>query len=112
MKTNTTYQLPNAVTRYVEAVNRFDAAGAAACFTPDASVHDEQEDHVGSAAIESWVSQTSLRYQPHATVMSAQMFGDQLKMTVRVAGNFPGSPADLNYELRMSNEQISELSIL
>ncbi|WP_269537846.1 nuclear transport factor 2 family protein [Cerasicoccus fimbriatus] len=111
MKTNTTDHLPKPVAEYIEAVNRFDAAAAAACFTSEATVHDEGGDHVGAAAIECWVAKTSHRYRPHATITNVQGFGEKLRMAVKVAGDFPGSPIELDYELRVSDGKILELSI-
>ncbi|KAF0095533.1 MAG: hypothetical protein E1N59_1028 [Puniceicoccaceae bacterium 5H] len=111
MNTNNTNRLPTAVVRYLNAVNRFDAAGAAACFTPNATVRDEQKDHVGSSAIERWVSQTSREYRPHATVTSAQTIADAVQMVVSVTGKFPGSPIKLDYELRLQDGKIAQLNI-
>ena len=111
MSTIHTNQLPEAVAKYLEAANRFDATGAAACFTPHAIVRDEQKDHVGSTAIEHWISQTSLQYRPQATVVHAQTTDDRLQMVVNVAGNFPGSPVELDYELRLQEGKIARLTI-
>ena len=110
MKTNTT-TLPQAVTRYFEASNRFDAESAAACFTPDATVRDEGKTHVGTEEIRNWVSHASKEYQPQASVVSAQQKGDKVGVTVSVTGQFPGSPVELDFEFSLRDEKIAELSV-
>lgn len=97
--------------RYVEAANRFDPSAAVACFSRDAVVHDEQQDHVGANAIARWIAQTSRDYRPHVTVIRAQTTGDTVRMGVTVAGDFPGSPVDLDYELRLRDGKIARLNI-
>ena len=78
MKMTTATSLPAAVTRYLEAANRFDAAGAADCFTADATVHDENQDHAGRDAIRCWVADTSRKYHPTFTVMRESVRGDEV----------------------------------
>src|SRR6187402_959797 len=109
MKTNTT-TLPQAVTRYFEASNRFDAESAAACFTPEATVHDEGKTHVGTEQIRNWVSHASKEYQPRASVVGAQQNGDKLAVTVNVSGQFPGSPIELDFEFSLRGGKIAELT--
>ena len=111
MNTNTNVTLPDAVARYFDAANRFDADSAAACFTPNAVVHDEGKDHVGTEGIRSWVSHTSENYQPQVTVLSARENGDQLAVTARVAGQFPGSPVELEFNLTLRHGRIAKLAI-
>ena len=111
MNTNTNITLPDAVACYFGAANRFDAESAAACFTPDATVHDEGQDHVGTEAIRSWVSHTGEKYQPQVKVISARENGDKLAVAVRVAGQFPGSPVELEFELSLHHGKIAELRI-
>ena len=110
MKT-TTITLPPAVTRYLEAANRFNALVAADCFTADATVHDENEDRVGRDAIRAWVAVTSRKYRPAFTVMHAAVDGDNVSLSVAVSGQFPGSPVMLDYQLRLRNGKISCLTI-
>ena len=108
--TNST-SLPEPVARYIESANRFDAAGAAEYFTPDAVVRDEQKDHIGHVAIERWIAQTSQAAQPHVTVTSARTLGATVKLTGHVAGNFAGSPVDLDYEFHLQGGKITRLTI-
>ena len=109
MKTNPL--LPEAVTQYFAASNRFDAESAAACFTPEATVRDEGKTHVGTEQIRNWVSHASTEYQPRASVVGAQQKGDKLAVTVNVAGQFPGSPIELDFEFSLRGEKIAELAV-
>ncbi len=111
MNTKTEVTLPNAVARYFDATNRFDAESAAACFTPDATVHDEGKTHVGTEAIRDWVAHASEQYQPQATVLSAREDGDKLAVATRVAGQFPGSPVELEFAFSLRDEKIAELAV-
>jgi hypothetical protein len=103
--------LPAAVTRYLEAANRFDTPAAADCFTADASVHDENHDYASRDAIVAWVAETSRKYRPAFTVMRAAVNGDDVSLSVAVSGQFPGSPVTLDYQLRLSGGKISTLTI-
>ena len=113
MKTTTasTTLLPAAVARYIEAANRFDVTAAADCFTADASVHDENHDYAGRDAVRTWVAETSRKYHPAFTVMRATVNGDDVSLAVAVSGQFPGSPVTLDYQLRLSGDKISTLTI-
>src|SRR4051812_63693 len=93
--------LPPIVARYFAAANQHDAASAAACFAADATVHDEDHAYIGHDAIRGWVAQTSRKYQPAFTLMRASASGDAATLAVAVAGQFPGSPVTLDYDLRV-----------
>jgi hypothetical protein len=108
---NNSKPLPQAVTRYFEATNRFDAESAAACFTPEAIVRDEGKTHVGTDEIRNWVSYASREYQPQASVVGAQQQGDKLAVAVSVTGQFPGSPVELDFEFYLRDEKIAELTV-
>ena len=107
----TSTSLPEPIAQYIDAANRFDTAGAAGCFAPDAIVRDEQKEHVGRAAIEQWIAQTSQAFQPHVTATSTQSVGANVKMVGFVTGNFPGSPVNLDYDFSLQNGKISLLTI-
>jgi hypothetical protein len=109
--TTATTTLPAAVTRYLEAANRFDVLIAADCFTADAAVHDENHDHVGRDAIRAWIAETSRKYRPAFTVMHATVKGAAVSLSVAVSGQFPGSPVTLDYQLRLRDGKISTLTI-
>ena len=107
----TNSNLPESVARYIEASNNFDAQAASACFATDASVRDMEQDIVGIKAIESWVAESSAKYQPQATVTRVQNEGENVAITVDVAGQFPGSPVELEFDFHLRQGKIAQLTI-
>jgi ketosteroid isomerase-like protein len=103
--------LPEVVTQYFSAANQFDAAGAAECFAPDATVHDENRDYVGRDAIRAWVQETSTKYEPMCTLLRTSVQAGRVNLSVAVSGRFPGSPVTLDYVLRLRDGKISHLTI-
>ena len=110
MKT-TISKLPAVVAKFLEAANRFDAALAADCFAAEGTVHDENHNHAGRDAIRAWIEQTSRKYRPTFTLMRTSVQGDQVTLSVAVAGQFPGSPVTLEYDMRLRDGKISSLTI-
>lgn len=103
--------LPESVAEYFATSNRFDADSAAACFTPDATVHDEGKTHVGIAQIRHWIASASEAYQPQATVLRARHEGDQLAVSVQVTGQFPQSPIELDFDFTLRAGKIAALTV-
>jgi hypothetical protein len=103
--------LPPAISRYLEAANRFDAVEAVKCFTPGARVHDESHDYLGSEAIRDWIHETSEKYRPQFEVKHCELKGGQVSLKVEVSGTFPGSPIELDYHIAISAGLISELIV-
>ena len=89
--------LPGILSRYFAAQNDHDADGMTAAFAPDAEVHDEGQTYVGREAIRAWKADTIAKYGVTAQPLTSTQSGDLLTVVARVAGNFPGSPADLTY---------------
>ena len=89
--------LPDNLNRYFAAQNDQDADGMTAAFAPDAEVHDEGQTYVGRKAIREWKADTIAKYGVSVEPLTSTRSGDVLTVVARVAGNFPGSPADLTY---------------
>jgi len=107
-----TLALPHLLDRYFAAQNAHDLDGMVACFAPDAAVHDEGEDIVGTDAIRAWKQKTSAKYQVTAEPLSCQTDDGQTVVVAKVSGTFPGSPANLTYRFRFSDSgQISALTV-
>ena len=70
-----------------------------------------EQNIVGIEAIESWVAESSEKYQPHATVTRVQNEGEKVAITVNVAGQFPGSPVDLEFDFQLREGKIAQLTI-
>jgi hypothetical protein len=110
MSTKTTVPLPAAVASYFEAANQFDAAAAAACFTPDALFRDNGEEYIGTAAIERLMAHSN-EVQPHVSVISAKVEGETAQVVGLVEGSFPGSPVELDFDFQLQNGKIAQLIV-
>ena len=94
--------LPTVLGRYFEAQNAHDIDAMVACFAPDAAVHDEGHDYVGSKEIRSWMGETSRRYHITAHPLECRVEDGLTTVVVRVSGTFDGSPANLTYRFGFS----------
>lgn len=90
--------LPVNLNRYFAAQNDHDADGMTAAFAQDAEVHDEGRTYVGRKAIREWKKDTIAKYGVTVQPLTSSQSGSLLTVVARVAGNFPGSPADLTYD--------------
>ncbi len=105
-------ELPEAVSRYWAAANAGRIAEAVENFSPDAVVHDEGETHRGQAAIRKWIAGTTEKYHPQVKALRAEEKGGQLVATAQVSGDFPGSPAELEFAFRLEGGKIAGLEVL
>ena len=94
---------PN-LNRYFAAQNAHDAEAMVACFAPDAEVRDEGRDYVGRDQILQWKKDTIAKYGISIEPLSLTEDGDTTRVVARVAGNFPGSPADLTYDFGLHDD--------
>ena len=97
-----TLSLPTVLQRYVDAQNAHDIEAMVACFAPDAAVHDEGRDIVGTDAVRAWKKETSAKYRITAAPLEWRVEGDRTVVVMKVAGLFPGSPANLTYRFGFS----------
>lgn len=104
-------QLPPVIQKYVDASNRHDVDGIVSCFSKDAIVKDEKEDHRGTRAIEEWIRSTIEKYRFQFRPLSAA--GDEAAITVvtEVSGTFDGSPITLDYHFEIDGDKIISLAI-
>ncbi len=103
--------LPDPISTYFDAKNAHDVDAMLATFAVDALVHDEKQDFAGRVAIREWIDGTTRKYRVTATPTRVDQAGDKMIVTATVAGNFPGSPAELRYSFRISGEKIAGLEI-
>jgi SnoaL-like domain len=104
--------LPDSLNRYYTAQNAHDIDAMAACFSPDAAVHDEGRDIVGSDAVRAWIAETSAKYRITAEPLACSIDDDHTTVLVKVTGTFPGSPANLTFRFGFSGDgKINALAI-
>ena len=90
-------ELPAILDRYFAAQNALDAEAMTACFGPDARVRDEGHDYEGRDAVCEWKRATIAKYGISIEPLKISKGEGSTVVVARVAGNFPGSPADLTY---------------
>jgi ketosteroid isomerase-like protein len=103
--------LPQVLSDYFTAANEGRIDDAAACFAPDAMVHDENTNHQGSAAIRRWIEDTTLKYHPQVEVHQMEAADGGFTATGTVSGTFPGSPVPLHYSFTVRDGKITRLTI-
>jgi ketosteroid isomerase-like protein len=103
--------LPEPVAEYFTAANTDNAERIAACFAPDARVHDEKRDFRGRTAIQQWAVDSRKKYTFQSEPFAVAGDHDAPVVSAHVTGDFPGSPVDLTYRFTLSSGAISSLSI-
>jgi ketosteroid isomerase-like protein len=104
-------KLPKPVATYLAAVKAKDADSLALCFADDALVHDEGRDYQGLDAIRSWKLATEAKYRYVIEPLDASVNKETVKLRVRLTGDFPGSPVDLDYKFTLAKNKITSLEI-
>ncbi|QND12647.1 nuclear transport factor 2 family protein [Rhizobium leguminosarum bv. trifolii] len=106
-----TIELPKPLATYFAAKNRKDINSMLSTFGEDADVRDEGEDMHGHAAIRGWMEKTTRKYGVNVEVTGLAGTEAQPIVSALVAGNFPGSPATLQYHFSLDNQSIIHLEI-
>jgi hypothetical protein len=104
-------KLPQPVVKYLATVKAQDTEIFVRCFTDDAQVHDEGRDYRGLDAITAWKKETQTKYKYEIEPLNASVNGNSVKLRARLTGDFPGSPADLDFTFVLANDKITSLEI-
>ena len=103
--------LPKPIDIYFASENARDTEGADRCFAVDAIVRDEGRTIEGIAAIEAWRIETGEKYRHTVEPLSVTARDGKTVVTVRVSGNFPGSPVNLDHIFELHGDKIVSLEI-
>jgi hypothetical protein len=103
--------LPPTIARFIDASNARDLDSAVACFATDAVVEDEGETHRGLGEVRAWKQATEDRYRYIIDPTGIDRRGGQAVVRATLAGNFPGSPVELEYEFTLVDDSIESLKI-
>ena len=105
-------ELPEVLTRYLNAHRDHDTATALTTFTDGATVIDDGNSYSGTAAIRKWLNRTSTEYT-YTTELTGAHRTDQTHYTAanRLEGNFPGGIVDLRYQFTLRDSLIGHLVI-
>ena len=104
-------KLPGPVAAYLAAEKAKNPDMLALCFADAAAVHDEGRDYRGVAAIKAWKRAADAKYQYVLEPLNASVSEKTVKLRARLTGNFPGSPAELDFTFTLANEKITSLEI-
>ena len=104
-------ELPKPIAAYIAAENENDLEALGRCFAEDATVQDEGRTFQGLPAIQEWKAETKRKYQHTVEPLASVQKDGSTIVTVRVAGNFPGSPIDLQFVFRLEAGKIAALEI-
>jgi SnoaL-like domain len=96
--------LPDILARYFSAQTAHDIDAMVACFAPDAAVHDEGRDIIGTDAVRAWKEETSAKYRITAEPLESTQQNGRTIVVVKVSGTFDGSPAKLTYRFGFSGD--------
>jgi ketosteroid isomerase-like protein len=105
-------KLPRTIAAYLDAYNARDRKAALACFSEDAVVHDEVQDHRGKKALGEWISTTIEKYQSHFSPGKVEEGGKETIVAMTVSGSLDGSPLELAFHFTIKDEKIAGLNIM
>jgi len=106
-----TRSLPEAIQRYFSGKNSGDFDKATAAFTSNAVVVDERNTYSARRAIRTWLEETSRKYNDTTEIESVVLDGETVRVSGRVSGSFPGSPATLQFNFVLDGGLIGRLEI-
>src|SRR5438034_5653898 len=106
-----TIKLPRIIEKYVDASNKHDVQSILSCFSDDAVVRDEKEEHRGKKAIEDWIVKTIKKYKFQFKPLSVKDQDSEMVVAVEVSGTFDGSPVTLDYHFTTEKDKILSLAV-
>lgn len=104
--------LPKPIALYLAAENSGDANLFDQCIAENATVRDENETYKGLAAIKNWKAEAKRKYQHTVDPLRVAEQDGRIVVTNRLAGNFPGSPIELDFVFILEGEKIVSIEIL
>ena len=104
-------ELPKPIAKYFDAQKSRNVEAQTHCFTDDALVHDEGQDYRGRAAIHDWKQSVQANFEYECEPLAASIDGDGVRVLVRLTGNFPGSPVELDHRFTIQDDKIGKLVI-
>ena len=105
-------QTPVIISRYHAAAAAGDIDAVVACFTDDAHVHDEDQDHHGRSQILALRDRVFSMFYFKNYISFLFYLGDSVHVVhTHLEGDFPGGVVDLEQRFTVSDGLISELVI-
>ncbi|MCD2105730.1 MAG: nuclear transport factor 2 family protein [Rhodococcus sp. (in: high G+C Gram-positive bacteria)] len=89
----------------------FDGGDVRDVFTEDAVVRDDGRTYVGIEEIVAWKSAVSTAFTFTQKIESVNTPGSAVVVSVKVEGDFPGSPVQLHHHFTLDGDRISALTV-
>jgi hypothetical protein len=106
-----TLVVPEPVAAYLAAEAAKDADAISRCFAQDSAVRDEEREYRGRDAIRQWKTTADAKYNYVLVPLGVRAEGNRVTLRARIAGDFPGSPVELDHIFTLSNDEIASLEI-
>ena len=104
-------EAPEPVAAYLAAEIGKDADAISGCFVENGVVRDEGREYRGREAIRQWKADADAKYQYVLQPLSLRANGQTVTVRASIAGNFPGSPVELDHRFTLSGNKIASLEI-
>ena|SRR5258705_10242054 len=104
-------KLPKVIADLIAAQDKYDSKAFAETFSDDATVQDEGKTYHGKTEISQWNELTNAKYQTKYEPLEVTINGDNIILTAKISGTFPGSPAIIKYHFETRNGKIISLQI-
>ena len=104
-------RLPDSIATFFQVSNGAGVSALTDCFTENAVVRDEGHTHEGHKAIQMWLLEAQRKYAYRVEPIGLAQEGSTVKVHARVAGNFSGSPVQLEHVFRLAGGMIQFLEI-
>jgi ketosteroid isomerase-like protein len=106
-----TSELPSALGAFFDAKKAYDTDALIETLAPDAVVTDEGEEHRGADSIRAWNDAAIARFKPVYDVKRVVAGKDGIVVSVEVSGDFPTSPAMLDFHATLRADKIAAMTI-
>lgn len=103
--------LPKVVLDFVNAQNNFDSEASANCFSETGIMLDEGKLYKGRIKILNLLEETNEKYQSVMKPLQYSEDGTSSVLFAEVSGNFPGSPAVLQFHFTLRDNYIEYLKV-
>jgi hypothetical protein len=107
----TMMNLPDVISKLLQAQNDFNSAAYANCFSGSAVVFDEGKTYKGRSSIKQWIEDANEKYHTVLEPVDFTTAGKPSILTVKASGTFEGSPAKLKFHFELEREAIKSLKV-
>ena len=104
-------KMPDVIDAYIQASNSRDADRFGSLFSEDAIIHDEGQEYRGVVGIRKWLESTVKKYAFTLTPIDLSLEKHEPVLSVKMEGDFPGSPLSARFRFVLREGKIARLDI-